>query len=57
MQRPTGVTVISVLGFIGSGLLFLAALVTFLGSAIVSSMAGQRPGIAMIAGMGGVPIS
>lgn len=53
MQRPTGVTVISVLGFIGSGLLLLAALGMFLGGAILSSLAA-RPGIGMMAGIGGV---
>ena len=51
MQRPTGVTVISVLGFIGAGLLFLASLGMFLGGALLSSMAGQ-PGFGMIAGIG-----
>ncbi len=53
MQRPTGVTVISVLGFIGAGLLFLAAFGMFVGGALISSMAA-RPGIGMMAGIGGV---
>jgi len=53
MQRPTGVTIISVLAFIGAACLFFAAMGMFLGGAVLSSMAG-RPGVGMIAGIGGV---
>jgi len=52
MERPTGVTVISILGFIGAGCLVFAALGMFLAGAMLSSMA-ERPGIGMIAGLGG----
>jgi hypothetical protein len=52
MQRPTGVTIISVLAFIGAVCLLFAALGMFLGGAILSSMAG-RPGVGMMAGIGG----
>jgi len=52
MQRPTGVTIISVLAFIGAACLLFAALGMFLGGAILSSMAG-RPGVGMMAGIGG----
>jgi hypothetical protein len=52
MDRPTGVTIIAVLGFIGAGLSLLAGLGMFLGGAVLSSMAG-RPGMGMIAGIGG----
>jgi hypothetical protein len=38
MQRPTGVTVLAVLAFVGGGLLVLAALVMFVGGAMVSTM-------------------
>lgn len=52
MERPTGVTIISVLGFIGAGLLVLAALGVFLGGALISSMAA-RPGVGALMGLGG----
>jgi hypothetical protein len=52
MQRPTGVTVISLLAFIGAGLLLLAGFGMFLGGAILSGMAA-RPGMGMMAGIGG----
>jgi hypothetical protein len=52
MERPTGVTVIALLGFIGAFLLFFAAFGMFLGGAVLSSLA-NRPGLGMIAGMGG----
>jgi len=52
MERPTGVTVIAVLGFIGAFFLFFAAFGMFLGGAILSSLA-NRPGLGAIAGMGG----
>ncbi|HXX71305.1 MAG TPA: hypothetical protein VEI55_03370 [Candidatus Acidoferrum sp.] len=52
MERPTGVTVIAVLAFIGAFCLFFAAFGMFLGGAILSSLA-NRPGLGMIAGMGG----
>lgn len=52
MERPTGVTLISVLAFIGAGILVLAGLGTFLGGAIVSTMA-SRPGLGVMAGIGG----
>jgi len=55
MERPTGVTIISVLGFIGAGLLVFAALGMFLGGAILSSMAA-RPGMGAIMGIGGAVV-
>lgn len=53
MQRPTGVTIISVLAFIGAVCLLFAALGMFLGGAILSSMAA-RPGMGALMGIGGV---
>ena len=55
MERPTGVTILAVLGFIATGLLVLAALVVLLGGAMVANMAA-RPGMGMIAGIGGAII-
>jgi len=55
MERPRGVTVISVLAFIGAGLLVLAGLGMFLGGALLSSMA-SRPGMGMMAGIGGAVV-
>jgi hypothetical protein len=55
MERPTGVTILAVLGFIATGLLVLAALGVLLGGAMVANMAA-RPGMGMIAGIGGAII-
>ncbi|HXX43395.1 MAG TPA: hypothetical protein VEJ38_01610 [Candidatus Acidoferrales bacterium] len=55
MQRPTGVTIISVLAFIGAACLLFAGLGMFLGGAILSSMAG-RPGMGLVAGIGGAVV-
>lgn len=52
MQRPTGVTILGVLGYIGAGFLVLAALLMFLSGAIVANLAA-RPGFGVIAGIGG----
>ncbi len=52
MERPSGVTILAVLAFIGAGMLVLAALLVFLGGAMVANMA-MRPGMGMIAGIGG----
>jgi hypothetical protein len=40
MNRPTGVTVLAILLFIGTGLLVLGAIATFLGGAFIGSMIG-----------------
>jgi len=52
MERPTGVTILSVLGFIGAGMLVLAAIAMFLGGAFLSNVA-TRPGLGALAGIGG----
>jgi hypothetical protein len=52
MERPVGVTVIAVLGFVGAFLLLFAAFGMFLGGAILSSLA-NRPGLGAVAGVGG----
>jgi hypothetical protein len=49
MERPTGVTILAVLAFIGAGMLVLGALGVLLGGAMVANMAA-RPGMGMIAG-------
>ncbi|HKV05265.1 MAG TPA: hypothetical protein VJO53_09190 [Candidatus Acidoferrales bacterium] len=51
MERPTGVTILGVLLFIGAGLLALAALMMLLGGAMMSSMSA-RPHFGMMAGIG-----
>jgi hypothetical protein len=56
MERPAGVTILAVLGFIGAGMLVLAALGMLLGGAILANMA-TRPGLAMIGGVGGVVVA
>lgn len=50
MQRPTGVTILAILAFIGAGLLALVAVFSLLGGALVSSLASSRVG--MFAGVG-----
>ena len=52
MERPVGVTILGVLGYLGAGLLVLAALLMFLSGAIVANLAA-RPGFGMVAGVGG----
>jgi hypothetical protein len=49
MERPTGVTILAVLAFIGAGMLVLAALGVLVGGAMVGSLAA-RPGMGMFAG-------
>ncbi len=56
MERPLGVTILAVLGFICTGCLVLAALVMFIGGAMVANMA-TRPGLAMIGGVGGAVVA
>ena len=51
MERPAGVTIMAVLGFIGAFCSLFAAFGMFLGGAILSSLA-NRPGLGMMAGMG-----
>jgi hypothetical protein len=55
MERPTGVTILAVLAFIGTGCLVLAALGVLLGGAMIANMAA-RPGMGMAAGIGGAVI-
>jgi len=55
MERPTGVTIISVLGFIGAAFLLFAALGMFLAGAVVSTMAAQ-PGVASFMRFGGAVV-
>ena len=55
MQRPTGVTILAVLAFIGAGLLVAAALFSLLGGMLVSTMGASRMG--MLAGVGAAVIA
>jgi hypothetical protein len=50
MQRPTGVTILAVLAFLAGGFLVVAALLSLLGGAVVSSLGSS--GIGMMAGVG-----
>jgi Predicted membrane protein (DUF2127) len=49
MQRPTGVTILAVLAFVGAGLLVLFALAALMGGALLSNMSGY-PRFGMVAG-------
>ncbi|HXQ26477.1 MAG TPA: hypothetical protein VN822_08745 [Candidatus Acidoferrales bacterium] len=51
MERPTGVSILAILAFIGSGCVALAGLMFLLGGAMMSSM-GAFPRFGMMAGMG-----
>ena len=55
MQRPTGVTILAVLAFIGAGLLVVGALFSLLGGMLVSTMGASRMG--MLAGVGAAVIA
>jgi uncharacterized membrane protein (DUF2068 family) len=50
MQRPTGVTILAVLAFIGAALMIVGALFGLLGGMLVSAMGSSRMG--MLAGVG-----
>jgi hypothetical protein len=52
MERPTGVTILGVLGFLIGGCLVLAGLAVILGGAVLSRMASSG-GLGMLAGVGG----
>src|SRR5579862_2719693 len=55
MQRPTGVTILAVLAFMGAGILLLGALAILLGGALLSSL--SRSGMGMMAGAGAAVIA
>jgi uncharacterized membrane protein (DUF2068 family) len=55
MVRPTGVTILAVLAFIGAGVLVLLALLSLLGGALVSSLSSSGAG--MMAGMGAAVVA
>ena len=55
MERPTGVTILAVLGFIGAGMAVLAGIAMFLGGAFRSHVE-TRPGFGALAGIGGAII-
>jgi hypothetical protein len=59
MERPAGVTFLSILAFIGAVILALGGLATCLGGTILTRMSGMgmdRPRLAMFAGVGGAII-
>jgi uncharacterized membrane protein (DUF2068 family) len=55
MQRPTGVTILAVLAFIGAGLLVVGALFGLMGGMLVSAMGSSSMG--MLAGVGAAVIA
>lgn len=54
MERPTGVSVLAILSFIGAGLTVLVALAFMMGSAAISQMVGGGTGSAMFVGLGAI---
>jgi len=55
MQRPTGVTILAVLAFLGAGFLLLLALLSLVGGALFSTLASSRMGA--LAGVGAVVVA
>jgi hypothetical protein len=55
MQRPAGITVLAVLGFLGAALALMGGTMIFAGGAIVSRLASTP--IGMVAGVGGAIIA
>jgi hypothetical protein len=55
MQRPTGVTILAVLTFIGAAFLVVGALLSLLGGAVISSLGSARMG--MMAGVGAAVVA
>ena len=60
MDRPTGVTILAILNFLGAGLYILIGLGFMLGMGIIGAMVGQSGqegaggGMAMLAGLGAI---
>ncbi|HXX71304.1 MAG TPA: hypothetical protein VEI55_03365 [Candidatus Acidoferrum sp.] len=54
MERPAGVTFLSILAFIGAVILALGGLVMVLGGTMMTQMSVSHPRMALFAGMGGV---
>ncbi|MGH9775930.1 MAG: hypothetical protein ACRD50_13395 [Candidatus Acidiferrales bacterium] len=52
MQRPTGVTILAVLAFLGAACTLLVGFAMLVGGAAFSRMLSASPGAAMLAGMG-----
>jgi uncharacterized membrane protein (DUF2068 family) len=52
MQRPTGVTILAILAFIGAGMLLLAALALFVSGTILARFANVQQ-VGMVAGVAG----
>lgn len=51
MQRPTGVTVLAILSFLGAGLLVIGALVMFAGGAMLATMLRSSMPSGILAGV------
>ena len=54
MERPTGVSVLAILSFIGAALTVLVALLFMMSGAVISQMVGGGSGSAMFVGMGAI---
>jgi hypothetical protein len=53
MERPTGVTILAVLTFIGAGFLLIVGILFFAGGAMLSHVLATGPGASMLLGVGG----
>jgi hypothetical protein len=56
MQRPTGVTILAILCFIGAAFLTMGALVFMAGGALLSHVMATGPGASFFVGLGGAVI-
>lgn|SRR5882724_7089623 len=50
MQRPTGVTIIAILSFLGAAVCILMGLLSFVGGAFVAGILKNMPGVGNMAG-------
>lgn len=54
MDRPTGVTILAVLNFLGAGLMVLGGLFFFVGMSMVGAASHQAGAMGALAGMGAI---
>jgi hypothetical protein len=53
MERPTGVTILAVLAFIGAAFLAIGSIALMVGGALLSNARATGPGAGMLLGLGG----
>jgi hypothetical protein len=56
MQRPTGVTILAVLCFLGAAVLLMAAMLFMVGGVLLSHVIATGPGAEWLVGLGGAVV-